>query len=378
MGKTVKYGILGCGMMGREHLLNLALIDGAQVVAIAEPDRDMQARALKIVPDARIFNDMQDLLDFPGLDALIVATPNFQHADQLLHIFSSTSLPVLVEKPVVTSLDQVQAIKAAADKHPAPVWVGMEYRFMPPIAAFKKRLAEEQIGTMNMLTVREHRFPFLKKVGDWNRFNRYTGGTLVEKCCHFFDLMRWLSRQEVVRVYASTGQDANHLDEQYDGETPDIIDNAYVILDFSDGLRAMLELSMFAQGSKYQEEICAVGPVGKLECFVPGPAEFWLPEKLGPAPEPKLVFSPRTPMGPVESTVTVDPELLAAGSHNGATYYEHEGFYRALTVGGQVEVGVDDGLKAVVIGLAAQHSAKTGSSVKLSADGLSFTEMIQS
>jgi predicted dehydrogenase len=41
-----------------------------------------------------------------------------------------------------------------------------------------------------MLTIREHRFPFLSKVGDWNRFNRNTGGTFVEKCCHFFDLMR--------------------------------------------------------------------------------------------------------------------------------------------------------------------------------------------
>ena len=50
MGKIVKYGMLGCGMMGLEHLLNLALIDGAEVVAIAEPDPRMQARALKIVP----------------------------------------------------------------------------------------------------------------------------------------------------------------------------------------------------------------------------------------------------------------------------------------------------------------------------------------
>lgn len=373
MGKTVKYGMLGCGMMGHEHLSNLALIDGAQAVAIAEPDADMQARALEIAPDAKVFNDMESLLDFPDLDALVVSTPNYQHADQLLHIFSTTGLPVLIEKPIVTSLDQVQAIKAAADRHPAPVWVGMEYRYMPPIAAFRKRLIDEQIGSMKMLSIREHRLPFLKKVGDWNRFNRYTGGTLVEKCCHFFDLMRMLSEQEVVRVYASAGQDVNHLDEHYDGETPDIIDNAYVVLDFSDGLRAMLELNMFAGGSEYQEEICAVGTVGKLECFVPGPGQFWPTDKLGPAPEPKLVFSPREPKGPVESRVTVDPALLSAGAHNGATFYEHQGFYCAITEGTQVDVGVDDGLKAVVIGLAAQHSAETGNAVTLSPDGLSFT-----
>ena len=374
MGKTLRYGMLGCGMMGLEHLSNLALIDGAQAVAIAEPDRDMQARALRIVPDAKVFDDLQALLDFSDLDALVVATPNYQHGDQLLQIFSTTELPVLIEKPLVTSVDQVRAIKAAADNHPAPVWVGMEYRYMPPIAAFQRRLAEEQIGAMKMLTIREHRFPFLKKVGNWNRFNRNTGGTLVEKCCHFFDLMRFLSGQEVVRVYASAGQDVNHLDEQYDAETPDIIDNAYVVLDFSDGLRAMLELSMFAQGSKYQEEICAVGPIGKLECFVPGPGQFWPTDNLGPAPEPKLVFSPRNPVGPVETTVTVDAVLLSAGSHNGATFYEQQGFHRAIAEGSQVDVDVDDGLRAVVIGLAAQHSAETGQAVTLSPDGLSFTK----
>ena len=162
MGKTVRYGMLGCGMMGHEHLRNLALIDGAEVVAIVEPDEGMQAQALEIVPDAKVYNDVQALVDVPDLDALVIATPNYQHGDQLIHILSTTNLAVLVEKPIVTRLDQVQAIKAAADKHPAPVWVGMEYRYMPPITAFRERLAENQVGTMKMLTIREHRFPFLQ------------------------------------------------------------------------------------------------------------------------------------------------------------------------------------------------------------------------
>jgi predicted dehydrogenase len=77
-------------------------------------------------------------------------------------------------------------------------------------------------------------------------------------------------------------------------------------------------------------------------------------------------------MRPVETPVAVDRALLSAGSHNGATFYEHQGFHRAITEGGQVDVSIDDGLKAVVIGLAAQHSAETGQAVTLSADGLSF------
>ena len=69
-----------------------------------------------------------------------------------------------------------------------------------------------------MLTIKEHRFPFLEKVNDWNRFNKYSGGTLVEKCCHFFDLMRLLIKSEPIRIMASASQSVNHLDESYDGK----------------------------------------------------------------------------------------------------------------------------------------------------------------
>ena len=57
----------------------------------------------------------------------------------------------------------------------------------------------------------------LRKVDDWNRFSSRTGGTLVEKCCHFFDLMRLILKSEPTRILASGGQDVNHLDEQYHG-----------------------------------------------------------------------------------------------------------------------------------------------------------------
>ena len=60
---------------------------------------------------------------------------------------------------------------------------------MPPVAALIDR-AEDATGGIKMLTIREHRFPFLRKIGNWNRFNENSGGTFVEKCCHFFDLMR--------------------------------------------------------------------------------------------------------------------------------------------------------------------------------------------
>ena len=373
MTKSVKYALLGCGMMGLEHVKNIALIEGAEVVAVVEPNLEMRERAKKLLENVCFYEDLDSLIRHPELDAIVIVPPNFQHAEQLLYILKHSDLAVLIEKPIVTDVAQVAAIKQAAAAHSAPIWVAMEYRYMPVISQFREGISAAEIGPLKTLTICEHRFPFLSKVGDWNRFNQNTGGTLVEKCCHFFDLMRLLSGSEVVRVYASTGQDVNHLDESYAGESADIIDNAYVILDFASGLRAMLELNMFAEGAQYQEHISAVGASAKLECFVPGPGRFWPVEKLGAAPIAKLVKSPRLPKGPVTTYVEVDAKLLAAGDHNGSTYYQHIGFYKAIVEGAAVEVSVDDGLKAVVIGMAAQHSAATGKAVKMTEEGFNFS-----
>ena len=183
----------------------------------------------------------------------------------------------------------------------------------------------------------------------------------MEKCCHFFDLMRLILRDEPVRVMASAGQSVNHLDEVYGGQTSDIWDNGYVIVDFAGGARAMLDLCMFAEGSRYQEEISAVGPEGKIECFVPGPGRFWKSDL--PAPVAQLVISPRHIKAPRTIELPVDPALLTAGDHNGATFYQHQRFQQVVRGQAQPEVTLQDGAKAVAMGLAAQESARTGQAV---------------
>ncbi|CUA98829.1 Gfo/Idh/MocA family protein [Pannonibacter indicus] len=366
---SLTYGIIGCGMMGQEHLRNIALLEGASVAAIYEPDADMRARAAAAVPGARMVDSVADLLEVQQINCLLIASPNFLHLSQLEEIASLRPLPVIVEKPLFTAPEDAPRLAALRAAYPAPIWVAMEYRYMPPVAKMIEE-ADKVTGGIRMLTIREHRFPFLEKVGDWNRFNRNTGGTLVEKCCHFFDLMRHILKSDPVRVMASGGQAVNHLDEVYAGERSDIWDHAYVIVDFASGARAMLELCMFAEGSRYQEEISAVGPKGKIECLVPGPGRFW-PEHLGEPPVPQVIVSPRQPQGPVVLEVPVDPQLLDAGDHNGSTFYQHQRFQRAVTAGAPVEVALNDGWWAVAMGLAAQQSAMTGKAVDIA--GLAYT-----
>jgi len=369
---TLRYGIIGCGMMGQEHIRNIQLLPDAAIVAIVEPDDGMRAKIRTLEPAVVFEPTIDSLLTRKDIDALLIASPNFMHAEQLLQIFAQTRLPVLVEKPLVTDAADILRIQQAAALHPAAVWVAMEYRYMPPVAALLNEIKKQTHGHTKQFSIREHRFPFLEKVNDWNRFNKNTGGTLVEKCCHFFDLMRLQAGSEAVRVFASGGQDVNHIDERYQGQKPDILDNAFVIVDFANGQRALLELSMFAEGSEYQEELCAVGEKAKLEAKGPGPGRFWN-TNLGPAPVPKLIVSPRYPTGPVETPIPVDPALLAAGDHNGSTFYQHLGFYNAVTAGAPVEVSIEDGLKAVVLGLAAQESIKTGQAMTISNNGLTFS-----
>lgn len=365
MSKITHYGIIGCGMMGQEHLRNIALLPDTDVSVIFEPDAEMAETSRKFAPNAQFVDSIDAVLDTENLDCLIIVSPNFLHLEQLEIIAAKRPLPVLVEKPLFTDQNQIARLEEFRANYPAPVWVAMEYRYMPPVATLLNEAAAAT-GGIKMLTIREHRFPFLEKVGDWNRFNRYTGGTFVEKCCHFFDLMRLALQQEPVRVLASGGQDANHLTEDYRGETPDIYDNGYVIVDFDGGGRAMLELCMFAEGARYQEEISAVGPKGKIEALVPGPGRFW-PEHLGAAPIPQVIVSPRDPKGPEVREIPVDPRLLEAGDHNGSTFYQHQGFLELVRGQRNVAaVNLNDGKLAVLMGMAAQISMQEHRAVALS------------
>lgn len=358
----VRYGLVGTGMMGVEHLNNLAVTPGAVVTALADPEAKSLGWARDALKDRAdepaVFADSAALAKSGLVDAVIVASPNNTHRRVLEPLFDA-GLPILCEKPMATTLDDARWVAARAAGTDAPFWTAMEYRYMPPAAEFIAQVHGGRVGALRMLSIREHRFPFLKKVGDWNRFARNTGGTMVEKCCHFFDLMRFITGSEAVRVYCSGAMDVNHLDERYDAGRPDMIDNSYTTVEFANGVRTMLDLCMFADGAENQEEITAVGDQARLDVLIP---------------EGALVFSPRVgfrnPKQVERSVIGVDPIALNAGSHHGSTFYQHQRFIAAVRGEGPVEVTAGDGLMAVAIGAAAELSAREHRVVEMSELGL--------
>lgn len=357
VGEQVRYGLVGTGMMGVEHIQNLAITPGAVVTALADPVAASLDRARGALGDradrATTFDTVEALAKSGLCDAVVVASPNFTHRGVLEPLFDA-GLHILCEKPLATTIADCRWIVEQAEARDQVFWTAMEYRYMPPVAAFIADIHAGRIGCLRMLSMREHRFPFLPKVGDWNRFARNTGGTMVEKCCHFFDLMRLITRSEAVRVYCSGAMDVNHRDERYAGARPDILDNSYTAVDFANGVRALLDLSMFADGAENQEEITAVGDAARLNVLIP---------------EGALVHAPRVGFGAAKQvtrrTIPVDPAALAAGSHHGSTFYEHQRFNAAIRGAGPVEVSARDGMMAVAIGTAAEISAREHRVVEL-------------
>jgi len=352
MSDDLRFGIVGAGMMGLEHFRNLRALPGAVVTAIADPHPESRELATLTAAGDPLtcFASHQDLVESGLVDAVVIATPNMTHADVLRDVLASP-LPVLVEKPLCTTVADCRAVVELTRARDAIVWVGLEYRYMPPVARLVETVHNGAVGRVRMVSIREHRFPFLEKVGDWNRFNRNTGGTLVEKCCHFFDLMNHIVGAPPVRVFASGAQDVNHLDERYDGETPDILDNAFVIVDYADGTRALLDLCMFAEGSEHQEELSVVGDAGKVEAFLPSC---------------ELRVGVRAPFrGPVTSEIVHDARVGHEGFHHGSSYLEHLDFLDAVRTGAPPAVDVAQGLQSVAMGVAAHRSIDAGRAVTL-------------
>ncbi len=353
----MRFGLIGTGLMAQEHIRNLGLVEGCEVVALVDPQPESLAWARTTLGDkagaATNFADVPAMLAQVRPDAVIVASPNFTHHAVLQPLFG-TGIHILCEKPLATTFADAQDLAARAAAHNAVFWVGMEYRYMPPVSSFIRQVHEGRAGNLIRLAITEHRFPFLPKVADWNRFNRNTGGTMVEKCCHFFDLMRLVMRDEPVRVYCSGAADVNHRDERYGGAVPDIIDNSFTIVDFAGGGRAMLDLCMFAEGSAEQEVLVAIGDTAKLEVGIPSGVITHSPRTAFRAPE--LV---------TRETIGVDAAVLAAGHHHGATYYQLRAFLEAAAGRAAVAVTAQDGVAAVAMGLAAERSLAERRSVDL-------------
>ena len=363
MKSELRYGVIGVGSMGREHISNIKVMDGAVVTAISDPFQPSIAAASEMVPGAKVFSDHRALLDSGLIDAVVIATPNDTHTAVLKDALA-TNLAVFVEKPLATTVEDLKSILSWDQKRSALTWMGLEYRFMPPVTEAILRAKEGEAGKIHQISIREHREPFYPKVDNWNRFTERTGGTLVEKCCHYFNLMDLVIGQQPTRVFASGGQSVNHLDEKYDGQQANMLDNAYVILEYANGARGMLDLCMFGEGSFDKEILTIVGDQGKIESFLP--SQVVRSSRRDAIGSLDNWASGASRARGSETKIVHNYDVKYMGHHYGASYIEHLKFRDAILNSTPAEVTLQDGISSVVTGLAAHKSINEGRAIAIS------------
>ena len=360
---THALAIIGTGTIGQEHMYVATLLGRARVHGIYDSQvqsMDSAEKNFKDYSDQSLirYADLASACSDPEVDALMICTPNYTHAD-VLKVAMRSGKPIFLEKPMATTLVDADAIVKANDAYPSFIQIGLQYRYKAQyIEAFHEVQQRTSVGVVKTISMSEYRPPFLDKVGQWNKFNQYSGGTLVEKCCHYFDLINLLADAMPVRVYASGGQAVNFLDFQKDGVPADIDDHAFVIIDYANGVRANFTLNMFCHD--FTEEMVVTGDRGRLVAN-----ELFNVHQQQPS-KATIVLEKGEWGASKQTDVTYAREIEKSG-HHGATYYEHVAFVDQLDGKACESATPVQGLWSMIVASAAQHSIKTQQAVDIRA-----------
>jgi predicted dehydrogenase len=257
---------------------------------------------------------------------------------------------------MATTVKDAWEIVKIAEDYPSVFQIGLQYRYKAMYAeAIYEAQTRRSVGTIKTISITEHRVPFFDKVKQWNKFARFSGDTLVEKCCHYFDLFNLFAGSRPVKVYASGSMAVNFTDFVYEGQPSDIIDNAMVIVDYDGDIRASFQLCMFAP--MFYEQFILCGDEGRLSAYK---RQDYL--RGSPTCEMQVLSNLDRPA----RTITPEyPGSIESLGHDGATFFEHAQFVDNILGAPTVTATVMDGFWSVVVGAAAQESIATGQPVQV-------------
>src|SRR5215471_4303305 len=239
----VSYGLIGSGGRGRYLQGNFQKL-GAECVAVAEVYEPNLEAALKTTPEAKRYVDYHDLLAQPGVDAVVIATPDHQHAP-CLYAALGAKKDVYLEKPMSHSIAQSQEMIAAVRRTSQIVQIGMQRRSAPAVIAAKAKFDSGILGKVTMakpmwnwnVSKALNNTPLPGKL-DWNRFLGsakprdlepmrfrswryfwdYSGGNMTDQGTHLMDVVQWFTGAGLAKSAVCFGQMAKNTGS----EVPDV------------------------------------------------------------------------------------------------------------------------------------------------------------
>lgn len=359
-GKKPGYGIIGTGMMGREHIRAVLQLEQAELIGLCDSHpKSLELGVAEVIRSGgkapKIYSDTAALASDPDVDAILICTPNFTHRAVFDEVKASGK-PIFLEKPMATTLEDAFYLAQGALRYPAAIQLGMQYRYKSQYQLALSALDRNELGSVKMISLCEYRPPFLSKVREWNKFSEYSGGTLVEKCCHYFDLMNRIAGAPPARVYASGGRAVNFADFEYKGKPSDIHDHALVVVDYENGVKAQFALNMFSE--ELFEALTVGGSEGTLHT-----EEY---ASFKPDRPSRSSIRIQTPDHPAyEGIDCTFPEDIEIGGHYGSTLFEHQRFRDQLTGATNDGATCAEGLWAIITAWMAQVSMQQGNVVNV-------------
>lgn len=304
--KTVNVGLLGAGgIMRKCHLPGLSRIPGVEIRAIADP---APGKAQQLAEEAGIplaLTEPDRLLDFDGLDAVVIATPNDQHPP-LAHAAIERGLHLLCEKPLALNHETARSMADAAERAGVVHMTAFTYRFVPSMRWMAHRIAGGEIGAPHHF--RSQRFQDMGETAlGWRQVRALCGsGEIADMMAHRIDYAHML----IGRIAGLFGKVKNLLPDRRnkDGsiQPSDVDDWAAMIVEFETGCTGVFESTKavpgYGKGLKSHDFVEVNGSEGSLKYYLHQPGTLWHSDpnslyEAQPVPEEfmKLPGSPRNP-----------------------------------------------------------------------------------
>lgn len=195
---TLRYGLIGLGSMGRHHARNIRALEGAELVAVADPYGDK----FGVAGDLEVLPEVDALID-AGIDAAMVAVPTGQHAEVALKL-AEAGVHTMVEKPLGSTIEEGKAMVQAFESKGLVGAVGYVERCNPALLEMRRRIAEGQLGKVYQITTRRQS-PFPARIADV--------GVVKDLATHDVDLTAWVAGSKYASISAQT---AHRAEREYE------------------------------------------------------------------------------------------------------------------------------------------------------------------
>lgn len=229
MTAQVRIGIVGAGGIARKHAEGLASLPLAHITAVVDV-RPERAAQLAQATGAQVYPSLEDAL--PAVDLVYVLTPPTLHRELTITALEAGK-PVVVEKPLAGTLEDGEAMVAAAQRTGVPLVTAFNMRFRPGYLRLKDALNSGRLG--KPLNFWSQRLGIGVGQGEnWRTTPGLLCGMSVESLSHDIDLIRWLLG-DIVQVAAQIRESRPDL--------PGFDDNAAVIMGLANGACATIHAS---------------------------------------------------------------------------------------------------------------------------------------